>query len=146
MPVLVAELVDQNELLHTYLKTLAPIVSATSGRIYGPPGLPDGWTPVVGKTLVFMNGEFTGDASVPKTENQYRFLCYGFDEVDARSLYRVLYGNLHRVHRKTVAITGGNGLLIYAKQNTGPYSATDPSSGWCWNWGMWEIHMAENFV
>lgn len=141
-----AELVDQHELLWKWLNTFPALVTAAPGGIYGPPGLPDGWTPDDGATLMFLGGDFQGDPDIPVTPNTYRIHAYGYDNVSARALYRVLYGSIHRARGQKIAITGGNGLVIYCKQLTGPNPQTNPTSGWIYDWGTWSIHMAENFV
>ena len=141
-----AQLVHQHEILWNLLNSIPAIVSAAPGGIYGPPGTPDDWTPENGRTLVFLGGSFTENSDMPTTQNQYRILCYGQDGIDAANLYRIVYANLHRRGSEVVPITGGNALFIYAKQTSGPNDNTDSSSGWNWCWGMWEIHLAENYI
>lgn len=141
-----AELIDQNELFWAWLTSFPTLVAAAPGGIYGPPGLPDGWTPESGKTLMFLNGSFQGNPDTPVTPNMYRIHAYGYDGVQARSLFRVLYGLIHRASHQLVAITGGNGLIIYCKMLNGPNPQTDPNAGWEYDWGTFEVLMAENFI
>lgn len=141
-----AQLVDQHELLWEWLNSFSTLTTAATGGIYGPPGLPDEWTPDSGPTIMFLDGSFRGDPDSPVTPNSYRIHAYAYDNVSARSLYRILYGLIHRAKGQVIPITGGNGIIIYCKMITGPNPQTDPTSGWIYDWGLFEIHMAENFV
>lgn len=142
------DLIDQNELLYAYLTSFATLIAAAPGGIYGPPGLPDGWTPKSGRTLTFLNGDFSNNLNInaPETENIYRIHAYGFDNVDARTLYRTLYKTIHRKGKKKIAITGGNGLIIGCWQDDGPTPVTESASGWVYDYGIWRIKMMEGYV
>lgn len=141
-----AELIDHNELVHTWLLSIPELVTAAPGGIYGPPGLPSEWTPDRGSSIMFLDGQFQGDVDTPIARTQYRFNVYGFDNIAARILFRKLYRNIHRARAVRVAITGGYGVIMYSEMVTGPNPQTDPSSGWMYDWATFQIQMAENLV
>lgn len=143
------EIVDSAKLFYQLLAGNAGIASAVTNTvgndviidIYGPPGIPAGWTIRPG-IMYFGNGG-PGDTSVPIGRESFDVYCYGRSSPEAREIFGKVKSAIHRKKNTRITIDGEVYILGYSQLMAGPADRVDPVDGWDFVWCSFYVQFIE---
>lgn len=141
--------VDTMELLLSYLGAQSTLTTAVTtatvnkGRpqIYGPPGVPDGWT--LSKAVVCLRQHGTASLDLPLGYQTFQIRCYAPKSWQASQLFTIVQGLLHRRDATFVPVQGGEALLQFGQLTSGPVDSVEPETNWPFVLGMFLLHLGE---
>ena len=133
-------MIDVMRLVYEVLVGDAALVSATGGKIYGPPGLPVGFE--IGPAVVFYGNGGDSSAYIPEGTALVVFRCYGKTAAEARKVYGALHDALNR-RRTSVTVGTETWVLDYALLASGPYDMVEPDLGWHFVHAMFTLRVTE---
>lgn len=123
--------VDGSLLMHTYLKSVSALMTATSNRVYGPPlGVPPGISAPC-KFVRFANDGGPGHPDLPMASERFTFNCYGSTQIEAMEVARILVDALNRLGRTEVTISAGvKNLIRRVDLEMSPADLPEPETKW----------------
>lgn len=141
--------VDSAMLFHALLSGSAGIttlVTNTVGNdvivdIYGPPGIPAGWT--IRNAVEFAGDGGPGDINIPIGRESFAVNCYARSSPEARQVYMAVRAALHRKRHQRLVIDGQTYLFQYAQLMGGPADRVDPVDGWNFVYCSFMVHFGE---
>lgn len=123
-------MIDETDALISYLLTVAGVTAQVSTRIYGPPGLPNGYAGAT-KVIVIMPDGGGQDTRLPLQDMPFQVRCYGATPTAAHDVYEAVHDALHGVGPVKVTVTGGSKVLLAAAVRIGgPVYLPEPETGW----------------
>lgn len=131
MPVTpIGDYIDVNLATKLLLDGQAAVVAAAPGGIFGPPGLPQGWTPSSGTTLVYTTDDSPSQWGTPTIAVRTMIRCYGLGPQACRAASSVVAATLHRASRQTFSYSGRTYLTMYVEKADGPTYTREPDTEW----------------
>jgi len=121
-------MIDGARLVYEVLTSDSDLVAETGGSIYGPPGLPAGFT--LKKAVMFYGDGGDESTQLPVVEQTFTFHCYGETSAQARRVYSVLSDALWRKAGENVTVNSETWRLIFTWHGGGPYDLVEPELGW----------------
>lgn len=126
-------MIDVVDVVRSYLLTVAGVTTQVSTRIYGPPGLPVGYTGST-KTLVLLPQGAPQESGLPVQWMPFQMRCYGPDPDDAYAVYGAVHDALHDMGAKSVTLSDATVVIIAKAARTGgPTYMREPVT----EWHMW---------
>lgn len=126
----IGDYLDTNLGTKLLLDSISQIVAAAPGGIYGPPGLPQGWTPSSGATIVYTADDGRSDWGVPRIEARTTIRCYASGPQACRAVSAVVNAYLHRTSLTKFTFGGRVYAAQYAEKANGPIYIREPDTEW----------------
>lgn len=142
----ISALPDLAGALRAYLRSIPAIVDLVADRVWiGWPRGPDGALRIVVPPYLSAILIESGRGGAPEPETPYLtervdLSCLGPSEADAHLLWRTLDAYLIDPRRqRPTTIRAANTLISGITQETGPYRAPDPPTGWPRTWATYQV-------
>lgn len=125
-----AATIDANRLMELVLRTVNPLMTKISSRLF--PGMLDKPPEIAVpcKYLQFIGEGAAGNPDTPAGEQRFTFYCFGETQEDANAVYCELHDAIHRRGTTRVTEGGKTWLWRFGEREMGPRDWPDPLTQW----------------
>jgi|GEM_PF-5515228 len=138
-------MIDETAVLIAYLGSVSGVTTQVSTRLYGPPGLPSGYTGSTKVLVVFCDGSGM-PTDIPYQNLPFQVRCYGDTPNNAHDVYEAVHDALHDVHATKVTVGATQVVLAKALRVSGPVYLQELEVGWHFWLARYSVTMSDRVV
>lgn len=138
-------MIDETATIIAYLGTVAGVTTQVSTRIYGPPGLPNGYGGAT-KVLVVQSDGNGMSTDIPIQQLPFNVRCYGPSPSAAHDVYAAVHDALHGTGPTKVTVGATKVLFAKGQRVSGPVYMQEPETGWHFWLARYNIILSDRVV